>query len=400
MRSFAPWLIGLMAGGIAFSGLPSASCAGISLSSMLTRPQLDSTFSGKTAVERANAKAQDIAALPLCGTYQAGSLRIEIRSVAQIAGGVELYARAWRGSTQLGFGVDGTTEWERFRFINPPILIPDPAGSIVRRWTDEKGASHTRPLTEDPAAAIREALRQTIALVGRADTTIVLGSVGHTTTTFYPDADPESTSVDGFVQSRDATSDWATAWNATDGTGATDNGTSFNIVSVKEAGLVRIARGFFLFDTSSLTSGVTVSSATFSLHTVSGASSPDAEVDPVYVVSSSPASNTSLSTADYDQRGAVSLGGTLTYSADAYIDSTLNASGIANISKTGVSKFAALGDDDFNNVTPTSHPSTNGWSTWAADQTGTTQDPKLTVVYAPTPATAAVRNANVILFGF
>src|SRR3990167_8130850 len=34
--------------------------------------------------------------------------------------GIELFARAWRGTQQLGFGSDGSVEIERFRIFNPP----------------------------------------------------------------------------------------------------------------------------------------------------------------------------------------------------------------------------------------------------------------------------------------
>src|SRR3972149_5045079 len=65
-----------------------------------------------------------------------------------------------------------------------------------------------RKLREDPAEAIRQVIVHNVTLVGKENTKIILGKVGNTTSTFYPDSDPESTSVDGDVQDTGLTS-WA-----------------------------------------------------------------------------------------------------------------------------------------------------------------------------------------------
>ena len=46
--------------------------------------------------------------------------------------------------------------------VNPPILIDDPAGDIVRTWTDQQGVEHTRTLREDLRAALREIVRDAV----------------------------------------------------------------------------------------------------------------------------------------------------------------------------------------------------------------------------------------------
>jgi hypothetical protein len=46
--------------------------------------------------------------------------------------------------------------------INPPILIDDPTGDIVRTWTDPQGVEQTRTLKEDLRAALREVVRDAI----------------------------------------------------------------------------------------------------------------------------------------------------------------------------------------------------------------------------------------------
>lgn len=158
-------------------------------------------LAGMSAKERANIKAAEIAKGNPIGVYQDATygLRIEIQSISKIEGGVEIFARAWRGSAQLGFGEDGSVEWERFRIFNPPILVDDPAGDIVREWTDDAGVLKQRTLREDPIAATREHLAHSISVIGKGGTGIIKGKRGNTTYVFCPDAHTESTSVDGQV---------------------------------------------------------------------------------------------------------------------------------------------------------------------------------------------------------
>jgi hypothetical protein len=46
--------------------------------------------------------------------------------------------------------------------VNPPILIDDAAGDIVRTWIDKDGVEHTRLLKEDLRAALREVIRDAV----------------------------------------------------------------------------------------------------------------------------------------------------------------------------------------------------------------------------------------------
>jgi len=46
--------------------------------------------------------------------------------------------------------------------VNPPILVDDPAGDIVRTWTDRDGVEQTRTLREDLRAALREVIRDAV----------------------------------------------------------------------------------------------------------------------------------------------------------------------------------------------------------------------------------------------
>jgi hypothetical protein len=122
-----------------------------------------------------------------------------------------------------GFGPLGAIETERIRINNPPLLVRDSNGTVVREWTGSDGEKKTATFREDPAAATREVVAHTVSLIGKDWGTIEPGSVGNTTSVFYPDANPESTSVDGTVEYQAAVS-WDTAHDATAGTAADDTG--------------------------------------------------------------------------------------------------------------------------------------------------------------------------------
>ena len=349
----------------------------------------------KTAKEKAKLKGIEIARLNPVGVYDdvKHGLKIEIKDVSAIESGVSLYARAWKGTNQLGFGNDGTTEREHFIIHNPPILVDDPLGSIVRQSTDIDGKNSERKLREDPIEAIKQSLAHTIKVVGKESSRILKGSVGNTTSTFYPDPHTESTSVDGIAITNygaGSGESWATNVAAA-GAAADDTDTTIKVASMLCDTVTdkwrRIFRGFFLFDTSALPDTDTISSAVLSLY---GSGKDDAlsNTPNVDIYTSTPASNTALVAGDYAQVGSVSQTGTaITYagwSTSAYNDFTFNATGIGNVSKTGVSKFATRNVNyDVANVAPT-------WGSAgeynliciSADTAGTSTDPKLVVVHS------------------
>jgi hypothetical protein len=128
------------------------------------------------AAEAADLKAAEIVKENPVGEYTNSQygITIDIQGVSKIPGGVEVFARASKNGKPLGFGPDGTVETERFRFFNPPILVDDPTGSIVREWTDSvTKQTVTRHLREDPIAAIRDDLAHAISLTGKEGAAIV-----------------------------------------------------------------------------------------------------------------------------------------------------------------------------------------------------------------------------------
>jgi RHS repeat-associated protein len=207
-----------------------------------------------------------------------------------------------------------------------------------------------------------------------------------TTTTVYPDPNTETTSVDGRV-ARGYDAAWSTARDATDGTTKDDSTADDSAGTVnKQAEGYHIGRGFFLFDTSSLNDGDVVSAGTISIYPTSFANSDNDQYAYEVFVSSNPAANTALVTADFDQVGSTAYTDTVdidNLSAGVYADFTLTASGRAAISSTGISKFAMREGHDFENVAPDTNGSTgvNGMS--MAETSGTSQDPKLVITHEP-----------------
>ena len=214
--------------------------------------------------------------------------------------------------------------------------------------------------------------------------------------TFYPDPNPETTSVDGDVSqgyAQPAGVVWATIIAAA-GSGAFDTGSndrwapSIGSCEGPPSGQwVTLGRAIYLFDTSALGAGFSIGSAVMSLYGLSKVDNLSITPD-VDVYASTPASNTSLASGDYAQIGSVSqTGSPLTYanmSTSSYNDFTFNATGRENIAKTGVSKFGTRNANyDVAAVTPAWLSNTSSYFIfYFADQTGTANDPKL-VVSAP-----------------
>lgn len=355
-----------------------------------------------------------MAAVPLytLGTWtrssKATSIRVEVQSITIIPNGVELLARAWKNGQPLGFGADGSVEIERFRIYNPPTLVPDANGKITRSWTDPITKQvQVRKLREDPKEALRDALVDTIRLVGKEDTKIEPGKVGNTTSTFYPDPNVESTSVDGYVTRLvQPTGESIATIVGGAGTAADDSSSEVFIQIQTDAGAVspnvnNITRGIFLFDTSALPDGDAISSATLSLYgtTPQGPASGDTtQGSSVCIVASTPASNTALVAADYSQVGTTDLAtriGFSSWNSAGYNDFALNSSGIANISKTGVSKFAGRVNHDLDSSFTPWAAQNSYRRVISADTVGTTQDPKLVVEHAvPASGNAMFMGAN------
>lgn len=207
-------------------------------------------------------------------------------------------------------------------------------------------------------------------------------NLGFDTLTKYPDAHPESTTVDGEVRRSSADATWAAARETAAGTNAADSTASQFVVGERSAsgGNYAVYRLFFLFDTSALTSKANISDATLTLNN----DGTNSGTQTVSIIQTSPASNTSLATGDFD---ALTLD-----SPDEGVDSrvsmssgdnafSLNATGIGWISKTGITKLGARSNRDIDDTTPPDTPRQYNQVSMA-DTTGTSSDPELVVNYS------------------
>lgn len=217
-----------------------------------------------------------------------------------------------------------------------------------------------------------------------------------TVSTFFPDADPETTSVDGYA-TRTTEEAWGTkrAGAGLSASAVADfiramvdtnaAGTFFNIM----------ARGVVLFDTSSIPDGDTIDSATFEF-VVTVKDDTFAEAGSLRMVTSNPGTNTDVVAADFnlanfsdaEQAPDLTIASLVADSA-TYTVMTLNATGRGNISKTGVSKFGTRLAHDATNTQPTLAASKSMRVDFASAEEALAGDkrPKLVVTHTPPPVT-------------
>ena len=368
-----------------------------SLSESLVTPSIETRLAGRQGRERANIKSAEIVKLDLNGEYTRGGITMEIERVEKIDGGLQVFARAWKNEVQIGFGPNHTTEWERFLIFNPPVLVGDEVGAIERHATDENNNAVVHRYREDPKEALLVTLAHTMSVSGVIGASVTPGTHGNTTSTFYPMAG-ENGPMDGEVHINWNDSGTCYSWtevrDGSTGTGASATETYNRIAALYidavtppncngSENFFSMHRSMFLFDTSSLGSD-TIASATFSMY---GQNKSNNTLDwSIGLVSSNPASTSTITTADYDDFGTTRFASDIAYSSfttSGYNDFTLNGSGIAAVNGSGVSEFGLRLSADIDDDEPST---ADGYNTqffgYFADQTGTTNDPKLVIVHS------------------
>lgn len=169
------------------------------------------------------------------------------------------------------------------------------------------------------------------------------------TVTYYPDAHPESTSVDGMVRHIADSSTWAQIRDGVGNNSDDDDDWEYLVRWQCDSQTDRydhLHRSIFLFDTSAIPDGATILSAILSIYTFSTFRN-DASWDiKANIYSSNPASNTALVGGDYDSLGTTPLCDTDIAFANikgflnpGYNNFTLNTTGLAAISKTAITKL-------------------------------------------------------------
>lgn len=242
---------------------------------------------------------------------------------------------------------------------------------------------------------------------------ITIRKVYAATSTFYPDPNAEVSSVDGFARKCDGpTGNFATArdWDGVDAFPSSE-GDSGIMWGTNSGGILFNCnwRSMFVFNTATLDDSETINSATLSIRSngKTNTSPLTGSATGVSIVSFTFSSSTNLVAADYKitNFGATELATYITYdswSTTGYNTFTLNASGLAAISKTAPTGFGALHREDAIN------------SSWAgdgspayqsitfnpiyADTAGTSSDPYLIVVTSAGGA-AAPTTANLLMLG-
>lgn len=207
------------------------------------------------------------------------------------------------------------------------------------------------------------------------------------TLTLNPNANVETTSVDGYAGRWVAEESFA-AMIAGAGVIANDSAAS-NACPLLSSGatsakFVQLRRGIYLFDTSSLDDGVTVTAAELGLYGISKVTwLTPAELA---VTAATPASNTAIVAADYSRVGSIEFATRVSspaWSTTGFTPLVFNAAGIASISLTGISKYAVRLGCDVDGVAPAWLANVGtSYTGYQADQPGTAYDPYLNVTYS------------------
>ena len=210
-----------------------------------------------------------------------------------------------------------------------------------------------------------------------------------TTSTFYPDPNTESTSVDGYAARSGVVEAWATI-RAGNGVSASDSiGTGFASASKDPIGGIlweSINRFLMVFDTSSIDDAGTVTDAVLSIMPISPY---DFGSQSISICPGTTASSTAIAASDYQSNTSSTVYDSNLVSglsADVYSDFQLDAAGIALVSRTGVTKYCAKISGDVTNTEPAEVGGSCGMSLYTADTATTAKDPKLVVTWTPAPA--------------
>lgn len=213
-----------------------------------------------------------------------------------------------------------------------------------------------------------------------------------------PDADLETTSVDGGVYIFISPSANAIAWAAarsndgvthntlTNSNGATaGQGWATGNIDAQDKCAI-FGRVYILFDSSSLGSAAVVNSGTLSLF--GGTKKDTNSDDPTFnIYAGTPASNTDIAATDFAiaNFGSTAFSTAITHdnwSVTSYNDFTLNTNGLAAIDTNGISKFSRRWDGDVDNSKPKNGNNQSFNATVLTADNGSNQ-PKLEVVYVP-----------------
>lgn len=211
--------------------------------------------------------------------------------------------------------------------------------------------------------------------------------------TAYPQAHPETTTSDAYLDDDTDNQTWADKI-AAGGDVVGSDGTDYRIagfVSGSTSGWQHLYRAVFLFDTSLLGPVAVKTGATLSLAGQGKADGLSATPN-INTYSSNPASSSNPVAGDFDSLGSTAFCDTAVAYASwqtggTYNDFALNATGLAAVDPEGVTKLGTRNANCDVAATEPSRPGNNLISylkSYMAEQTGTSADPKLVVTYTGT----------------
>lgn len=382
-----------------------------------------------------NTKIFDLVSIDKISKTDLDKYSIEVVSIDFIRlKGISVLARAWdKNGKQIGFGRDGSVDLERFNIINPPVLIDDPSGDIVRKiYIKDSLDNYTNKYTErilkyDPQNALLFVLQKAISLKTQKfiNSNIIKNKIGNTTTIVYPDASTGANTVDGSVLATRSTT-FSTSRNDTTGLTHWDTPAIDDAVRVAYGSAVSgnwdIIRAYLLFDTSDISDEDIIDSAVLSVYgsATNFSNNKNDGFDYLAVIETDPATDNNLVNGDINDIRDISDNLPLSSGVDLaifsdkidlgsyitsdYNDFTLDSNGLLLIDVEG---FTRLGIAEGHDIESESSGWTDGWWNnvrfYYADETGTTKDPMLTIEsseeVSPPTGTATTTEEDILSFG-
>ncbi len=233
---------------------------------------------------------------------------------------------------------------------------------------------------------------------------------GGTVTDFFTPPHPETglNGVDGYMIQNGTNVDFTTLVGGT-GSSAIDDSANMNPCVFQSDATTdkykRLDRGTWVYDTSSIDDGDTVSAAVQLFTTVdlaNGLSGEGSDNSKMHLVTAAPADLEALVTGDFDSLGGTSIGASGIQSS-LTVDSsfTITITDLSVISKTGSTKLGGLYGWDLDDLVP--HDTGVTWTAntfqyirvYSADHDTQSQEPKLTVTHVG----AGFAHSQVVVMG-
>jgi hypothetical protein len=308
--------------------------------------------------------------------------QIEIIKINLIEGGIEVLAKAWdKNNNPIGFGKNGSIEIERFRFFNPPTLIPD--GTTSKQMIDGHLVEFPN-FKEDAEQALLDILDHTLS-ASRANQVfdsknIIKGKIGSTTTTIYAES-----GGDGAIDA--SGTNFATLRGQANGDSADKTNLNLRLCySIFSSPDYTLYRGYAPF-ISTIAADQQIDSASFWGF---GSFKTDNNSQSIVLVKTTQASPTDLVVSDWSKTSANEIASRKTiadFTATDWNEWVITDLTFITLTGTNILIGSRI-SKDVDNVAPGTSADTAG--ILSANNTGTTSDPKLVIVHS-TAITSSIK---------